>query len=69
MKLLLDINDSKATFFMEMLKHFSFVKAATPITDAKAELMQDIKEAVDELNLVKAGKLKARPAEDLINEL
>jgi hypothetical protein len=54
---------------MEVLKNFRFVKKAVPITDAKAELMQDIREAVEELKLVKAGKLTARNAEDLINEL
>ncbi len=69
MKILLDIKDSKATFFMEVLKNFSFVREATPLSDAKAELMQDIREAVEELKLVRAGKLKARDAEDLINEL
>lgn len=69
MKLLLDIKDSKAAFFMEVLKNFSFVKKATPISDAKANVMQDIREAVEELKLVRAGKLEARNAEDLINEL
>jgi len=69
MKILLDIKDSKAAFFMEVLKNFSFVKKATPLSDTKAELMQDIREAVEELKLVRAGKLKARDAEDLINEL
>ena len=54
---------------MEVLKNFSFVKKATLITNAKADLMQDIKEAVEELILVKEGKLEARNAEDLINEL
>ncbi|MDP2059698.1 MAG: hypothetical protein U1C58_04915 [Flavobacteriaceae bacterium] len=69
MKILLDVKDSKASFFMEVLKNFSFVKKATPISDAKASLMQDIREAVEELKLVKEGKLKARNAEDLIDEL
>jgi len=69
MKILLDIKDSKASFFMEVLKNFSFVKEATPLSDAKAELMQDIREAVEELKLVRAGKLEARDAQDLINEL
>lgn len=69
MKILLDINDNKAAFFMEVLKNFSFVKKATPITNAKANLMQDIKEAVEELILAREGKLEARNAEDLINEL
>jgi hypothetical protein len=69
MKILLEISDSKAAFFMELLKSFKFVKKATPLTNAKAEMMQDIKEAVEELKLIKAGKLKARNAEDLIDEL
>lgn len=54
---------------MEVLKNFKFVRRATPISDARASLMQDIREAVEELKLVKEGKLKARNAEDLINEL
>jgi len=69
MKILLDISDSKAAFFMEVLKSFKFVKKATLISDAKANLIQDIQEAVEELKLVREGKLNARNAEDLINEL
>lgn len=69
MKVLLDIPDNKAAFFLEVLKSFKFVKKATPLTDAKASIMQDIREAVEELKLVRQGKLNARNAEDLINEL
>ena len=69
MKILLDISDNKASFFMEVLKNFSFVKKATPITDAKADLMQDIREAVEELKLIREGKLKGIPAKDLLNDL
>ncbi len=69
MKIILEINDNKASFFMEVLKNFAFVKSALPISDAKADLMQDIREAVEELKLIREGKLKARNAEDLINEL
>lgn len=69
MKILLDINDNKVAFFMEILKSFKFVKKATPLSDSKANLMQEIREAVNELKQVKEGKLEARNAEDLINEL
>ena len=69
MKILLDVNDSKVTFLLEVLKNFKFVKKATPLTDAKAELMQEIRDAVEELKLVKAGKKEARNAEDFIHEL
>lgn len=68
MKVLLDIKDTKAQFVMELLKSFSFVKAK-PLTPYKADVLEGIKEAVEEMKLVKAGKLKARNAEDLFNEL
>jgi len=68
MKVLLDIKDSKATHLMEVLKGLSYVKVKT-ISDEKALLIEEIKEAVDNLALVRQGKLKARPAKDLLNEL
>jgi hypothetical protein len=68
MKVLLDIKDSKAEFVMELLKSFSFVKTK-PLTPYKAYVLEGIKEAVEEMKLVKAGKLNARNAEDLFNEL
>jgi hypothetical protein len=69
MQILLEIKDSKVGFFMELLKNFSFIKKATPLSTSKAELMDDIRQSVEELNLVRAGKLKARNADDLIDEL
>ena len=53
---------------MEVLKGLSYVKTET-LTPYKAKVLKDVKEAVDELNLIKAGKLAARDAEDLFNEL
>ncbi len=35
----------------------------------KAQLLQELKEAVTELKLIEQGKLKARPAKELLNEL
>ncbi len=68
MRVLLDIKDNKAQFVMELLKSLTYVKAKT-ITPAKAQLIEEIQEAVRNVNLVKAGKLKARPARELLNEL
>ena len=68
MKVLLDIKDNRAAFVMELLKSLSFVKAE-PLTPYKAEVLSGIKKAVDEMKLIKSGKLKGRPAEDLFNEL
>jgi len=36
---------------------------------SKAEILQGLQQAVEEMNLVKQGKLKARDAKDLLNEL
>ncbi len=69
MKVLLEVKDNKVAFFLEIIKNFSFVKEVKTISDAKADLIQDIKEAVEELKLVRDGKLIARNAEDLTNEL
>jgi len=68
MKAVLDIKDSKASFVMELLSSFSFVKVQ-PITNEKALLLSEIKEAVNSVNSIKKGKGKARPAKELLNEI
>lgn len=68
MKVLLDIEDSKAPFVMELLKNLTFVKAK-PINEEKEQLIAEIKEAVKNVRLVREGKLKARPAKELLDEL
>ena len=68
MKAILDIKDNKAPFVMELLNSFSFVKVR-PITNEKALLLSEIKEAVDNVNLAKKYKLQARPAKELLDEI
>jgi predicted CoA-binding protein len=68
MKAVLNIRDSKVPFVMELLDSFSFVKVQ-PITNEKALLLREIKEAVDIVNLVKKGKFQARPAKELLDEI
>ena len=36
---------------------------------SKEEILQGLQQAVEEMNLVKRGKLKARDAKELLNEL
>lgn len=68
MKVLIDVKDNKADFILELLNNFSFVKTKQ-ISPAKAELIEEIKEAVENLNQVKQGNLKARSVKELLNEL
>lgn len=69
MKILLDINDNKASFFMEMLQNFSFIKKVTTITESKANLMQDIKQAVEEVKLAKKGELDLQSLDEFLDEV
>jgi len=68
MKILLDIKDEKVAFVMELLGNFKFVKAK-PLTPYKAEVLEGIKDAVEEMQLIKAGKLKGISAKKLLDEL
>ena len=68
MKVLLDIKDNKAFYLLEVLKGLSYVKTKT-LYDEKALLMGEIKDAVEELALIRKGKLKGISAKQLLNEL
>jgi hypothetical protein len=68
MKVLLDIPDNKAISFLEVIRSISYVKAK-PLTDAKGLLLSEIKDAVEEMKLIKAGKKNGRNAEEFLNEL
>ncbi len=69
MKILVEIPDNKMAFALEVLRNLAFVKKADPISAEKSLLMEELKEAVQNLNLVKQGKLNAKPARELLNEL
>lgn len=68
MKVLLDIKDDKAAALLEVLRSLSFVKTNT-LTEEKALFLTELKEAVEEMKLVKTGKRKGRKIEDLLDEL
>lgn len=68
MKVLLDIPDNKASSLMDVLKSISYVKVKT-LTDEKALLMEEMRDAVEEMKLIRAGKKEARNAEDFLNDL
>jgi hypothetical protein len=68
MKILLDIPDNKAPSLMEVLSSISYVKA-TALTDEKALLLSEIKDAVEEMKLIRSGKKKARNAEVFLKTL
>jgi hypothetical protein len=68
MKVLLEIKDDKAAFFLELLKNFSFVKAK-PLAGESSRLLRELEQAVHNVNLAKQGKLKPKPLNELLGEL
>lgn len=68
MKVILDIKEDKVLFMMELLNSLDFVEAKL-LTDEKTELISSIKESVEELKLIRSGKLKGIPAKELLDEL
>ena len=76
MKLLVEIPDNKLAFALEFFKNISFVKKVQSIDSEemsnsaeKSLLIEELKESIHNLNLVKQGKLKAKPARELLYEL
>jgi hypothetical protein len=67
MKVLLDIPDKKVDLIMEFVRNIPHVKA-TPLTESKAELLSEIREAVHEVKQIKAGKQSSRNVWDFIRE-
>lgn len=65
MKVLLEIEDQKIDFVLELLKNLKFVKVKT-LSDYKGEVFENIQQSVDEFNLIKEGKLKAIPVKELL---
>ncbi len=68
MKFVLEVKESKVAMLMALLNDLPYVKTK-PLTPYKAKVLEDVKEAVDELNLVLSGKLVARNADELLNDL
>ncbi len=64
------IPDNKVPFFMELVKSLKFIKKVeTNEGTSKEEVLQGLQEAVEEVNQIKAGKKKAQPLSEFLNEL
>jgi hypothetical protein len=64
------IPDNKVPFFMELIKNLKFIKMVeTEEVTSKEKVLKGLEDAVEEVNQVKAGKNKAQPLSDFLNEL
>jgi hypothetical protein len=69
MKLLIEVKDSKAAFLLELLRSLPFVKVKETVNDERETVLEGIREAVEEMKEIKAGRKKGRPLSDLLDEL
>lgn len=68
MKFVLEIQENKVPFVLELLKNFKFVKVV-PVKSYKDKVLDDISEAIEELNQIKAGEMEGILAKDILDEL
>ena len=68
MKVLLEVEDKKAPFVLELLRNLRSVKVKL-LPSAKETAIEDLKHSIKEVKLAKQGKIKLRPARELLNEL
>lgn len=70
MKVTIDIQGSNTSHFLEVLKSIPYISIiSTDENNSKEEVLKHIETSFKELKKVKQGKLKTRPAQDLLDEL
>jgi uncharacterized protein YpbB len=73
----LNIPDTKVNYFIKLISDLDFVKIKErkkvsledELTPAQKKTWKNIKKGFEEMKMVEAGKMKARPIQDLLNEL
>ena len=65
MRVTIDIQDNHAIHVLDVLKSISTIS----IVETEEKLLNSLKQSFNELKKVKQGKLKTRPAQDLLDEL
>ena len=69
MKVLLEIEDEKAPALLEVLKGLKYVKTTKIKKSKKEEVLEGLKEAIDEVKLAKEGKIQLKSFDEFLNEL
>ena len=69
-QVILNVKPQKYNFLVELLKNFDFVKITEEKDgDSREEIIANLQQAARDLKLLKEGKLKTRPARELLKEL
>ena len=65
----LSVPDQKYSFFMELIHNLGFVKKIDEDGPSKEEILDGIKEALEEVKLHQQGKIKLKTAQEFLDEL
>jgi len=70
MKVILDIQDNRVSFFMELLKSLDYVHVLKEISNKEKGLaIQNLSNAFDDVKLYEEGKIELPDAKDFLDEL
>ncbi|HET6558520.1 MAG TPA: hypothetical protein VFG54_14475 [Prolixibacteraceae bacterium] len=78
-QIVLNVPDSEYRFFMKVIRNFPLVEVdekktkllelEAKLTPANRKVWEDIKEGLKEVELIEQGKMKAKSANEFLNEL
>jgi hypothetical protein len=70
MKVILDIQESKAPFFIELINGLKYVRIIKKVKDRrKSKAIQEIVDALNDVKLHEEGKKTLKTANQLLDEL
>lgn len=68
MEILLKVNDTKAGSLLEFLNTIPYIRAKK-LTPENSLFLEELEASIGEVNLAKAGKIKLKTAEQLLDEI
>ncbi len=70
MKVILDIQENRVPFFMELLKSLDYIHILKEVkSKEKSQAIQDLAEAFNDVKLYEKGKKELKSAKDVLDEL
>ncbi len=68
-KVVLNVENNKFNFFIELMKSFDFVHIQEDCGDSKDEIVKNITQGFKDLRKFKNGELRTTSAKEFLNEL
>lgn len=68
-QIVLNVNEGKYPFFIELIKNLDFVQIDQEEGDSRKDIEENLAKAFKDLKRYKQGKLKTTSAKDFLNEL